>query len=356
MAQERTIVSYDQLESTWPVSGAVLVQGGSVYCVAGRSMFLDGGLHLLKLDAATGQLQFEEIMGDTLPGSDQALHTTARGLDMPVALPDILSSDGTRLYMRSQSIGLDGKRTSVLASGATDQGGEEAHLVCSSGYLDDTWFHRAYWVFGRGYGTGHNGWFRAGRFAPAGRMLVFDKDSVFGYGRKPNLYVWSSALEYQLYSAVRNVKPESIQRISAANRRQESKQGHVLTFDRKLYGTYPLAEISAIEFNWRKENPPVQTRAMALAGETLLVAGPRDVVDEEELFANHFDGQLTSKAAEQVAALKGQRGAMLLCVSAKEGKKLGEVKLDACPVFDGLAAAEGKLFIAMMDGSVVCCE
>ena len=30
--------------------------------------------------------------------------------------------------------------------------------------------------------------------------------------------------------------------------------------------------------------------------------------------------------------------------------------LNSSPVFDGLAAAEGKLFIAMMDGSVICCE
>ena len=356
VAQERTIVSYDQLESTWPVSGAVLVQGGSVYGVAGRSMFLDGGLHLLKLDATTGEKQFEEIMGDTLPGSDTPLHTTARALDMPVALPDILSSDGKRLYMRSQSIGLDGKRTSVQASGATDQAGEEAHLVCSSGYLDDTWFHRAYWVFGHGYGTGHNGWFRAGRFAPAGRMLVFDKDSVFGYGRKPNLYVWSSALEYQLYSARRNVKPESINRVSAANRQQESKQGHAITFDRKLYGTHPLAEISAIDFNWRKENPPIQTRAMALAGKTLFIAGPLDVVDEEEIFAKPFDKQIAAQAASQVALLQGKGGALLVSVSTADGKKLGELKLDAAPIFDGLAAADGKLFVVTMDGSVVCCQ
>jgi len=354
VARERTIVSYDQLESTWPVSGAVLVQGGSVYGVAGRSMFLDGGLHLLKLDATTGEKQFEEIMGDTLPGSDTPLHTTARSLDMPVALPDILSSDGKRLYMRSQSIGLDGKRTSVQASGATDQGGEEAHLVCSSGYLDDTWFHRAYWVFGHGYGTGHNGWFRAGRFAPAGRMLVFDKDSVFGYGRKPNLYVWSSALEYQLYSAGRNVKPESIKRVSAANRQQEGKQGHGITFDRTLYGTYPLADISAIDFNWRKENPPIQTRAMALAGKTLFVAGPLDVVDEEEIFAKPFDKQLAAKAAIQAASLRGKGGALLVSVSTADGKKLGELKLDAPPVFDGLIAAGGRLYLATTDGKVIC--
>jgi len=356
VARERTIVSYDQIESTWPVSGAVLVQGGSVYCVAGRSMFLDGGLHLLKLDATTGKLQFEEIMGDTLPGGDRPLHTTAARLDMPVALPDILSSDGKRLYMRSQSIGLDGKRTDIRASGPMDQGGDEAHLVCSSGYLDDTWFHRAYWVFGHGYGTGHNGWFRAGRFAPAGRMLVFNKDAVFGYGRKPNMYVWSSALEYQLYSAGRDVKPESIKRVAAANRQQEGKQGHIITFDRKMYGAHPLPKISAIDFNWRKVSPPVQTRAMALAGKTLFIAGPLDVVDEEEIFANPFDKEVAAKAARQVSAIKGKGAAMLVSVSTDSGKKLGELKLDASPVFDGLAAAGGKLFISMMDGSVVCCE
>jgi len=360
VARERSIVSYDQLESTWPVSGAVLVQAGSVYCVAGRSMFLDGGLHLLKLDALTGEKQFEEIMGDTLPGSGKPLHTTARGLDMPVALADILSSDGKRLYMRSQSIGLDGKRLDLRASGSMDQGGDEAHLVCSSGFLDDTWFHRAYWVFGHGYGTGHNGWFRAGRFAPAGRMLVFDKDSVFGYGRKPNMYVWSSALEYQLYSAVREIKPESIRRVAAANRKQESRRsgghGHGITFDRKVYGSYPLAKISAVDFNWRQEDPPVQTRAMALADKILFIAGPRDVVDEEDIFARPFDDKLTARAVQQVAALQGQSGALLLSVSATDGKKLGELRLDTSPVFDGLAAADGKLFIAMMDGSVICCE
>jgi outer membrane protein assembly factor BamB len=353
--QERTIVSYDQLESTWPVSGAVLVQDGSVYCVAGRSMFLDGGLHLLKLDAVTGKLQFEEIMDDKLPGSDKPLHTTAARLDMPVALPDILSSDGKRLYMRSQTIGMDGKRPTVLASGPSDQGGEEAHLVCSSGYLDDTWFHRAYWVFGHGYGTGHNGWFRAGRFAPAGRMLVFNKDSVFGYGRKPNMYVWSSALEYQLYSAGRDVKPEAIKRVVATNRKQEGKQGHIITFDRKMYGAHPLGDISAIDFNWRKENPPIQTRAMALAGKTLFVAGPTDVVDEEAIFANPFDKELIGKATKQVAAIKGKGPAMLLGISTVNGEKLSELKLQASPVFDGLAAAEGKLFVVTMDGTVVCC-
>jgi hypothetical protein len=324
-------------------------------------MFLDGGLHLLKLDALTGKKQLEEIMGDTIPGSNAPLDTTARGLDMPVALPDILSSDGKRLYMRSQSIGLDGKRTDMTATGPMQQGGEEAHLICSSGFLDDTWFHRAYWVFGRGYGTGHNGWFRAGRFAPAGRMLVFNRDTVFGYGRQPHMYVWSSVLEYQLYSAKREITEEAIQRVNAANKTQEgpsSRGGHGygIVFDRKLYGKSPLDEISAIDFNWRQKEPPLQATAMVLADKTLFVAGPRDVVNEEEVFSNPFDDQVTAKAAEQVAALRGNGGALLHAVSTEDGKKLKEIKLDSCPVFDGMAAAKGRLFVSMMDGKVVCFE
>jgi len=57
--EERRIVSYEQVESVWPVNGAVLVQNGSVYGVAGRSMFLDGGLHIFKLNALTGEKEFE---------------------------------------------------------------------------------------------------------------------------------------------------------------------------------------------------------------------------------------------------------------------------------------------------------
>jgi hypothetical protein len=356
---ERTIVSYDQLESAWPVHGSVLVENGSIYCVAGRSMFLDGGLRLLKLDAATGNLLAEQIMDDKLPGSDEpfSLQAEMESLDMPVALPDILSSDGKRLYMRSQALEFDGTRPEIPVSDSTDQGGEQAHLVCPSGYLDDNWHHRSYWVFGNGYGGGHNGWFRAGRFAPAGRMLVFNEDSVYGYGRKPEFYVWSAALEYQLFAAERDVKQEAIDFTLAANQKQESKDGHghEITFDRTLMRNYPLNEISAIGFRWRNEEPPLLARAMVLADQTLFVAGPPDVVDEElEVFANPFDPKVVAKEKEQVRALNGEKGSLLMAVSTKDGKTLSALTLDKMPIFDGMAAAEGKLFISMSDGSLCC--
>ena len=77
-------------------------------------------------------------------------------------------------------------------------------------------------------------------------------------------------------------------------------------------------------------------------------------MDEEEIFGNPFDDRVAAKAAEQVAALKGKRGALLRAVSAQDGRTLNELELDECPVFDGMAAAGGRLFISTMDGNVVC--
>ena len=45
--------AYEQIESAWPVSGSVLMEQDTVYCAAGRSAFLDGGLRLLRLDPQT---------------------------------------------------------------------------------------------------------------------------------------------------------------------------------------------------------------------------------------------------------------------------------------------------------------
>lgn len=45
---------------------------------------------------------------------------------------------------------------------------------------------------------------------------------------------------------------------------------------------------------------------------------------------------------------------MLWVIAAGEGKKLSEHKLEALPVFDGMIAAYGRLYMAMKDGKVVC--
>ena len=55
-----------------------------------------------------------------------------------------------------------------------------------------------------------------------------------------------------------------------------------------------------------------------------------------------------------VAAYGGQLGGRLVAVSAKDGKPLAEYKLDAPPVWDSLAAVQGKLFLCTADGQLRC--
>ena len=67
------MVAFGQLESVWPISGSVLIQDGKLYCVAGRNMFLDGGLRMIILNPVTGELVDENVMDHRVPGTDKEL-------------------------------------------------------------------------------------------------------------------------------------------------------------------------------------------------------------------------------------------------------------------------------------------
>ena len=101
-------------------------------------------------------------------------------------------------------------------------------------------------------------------------------------------------------------------------------------------------------------HPPVLVRAMVLARDILFVSGPPDVVDEKMTWGRSNEREVHARLAEQAAALEGKKGGMLYAVSATDGERIREIKLDCVPVFDGMAAAGGRLYISAMDGSVVC--
>ncbi|MCK5549671.1 MAG: PQQ-binding-like beta-propeller repeat protein, partial [Hyphomicrobiaceae bacterium] len=199
--EERRMIAFDQVESVWPVHGNVLVLDDILYCVAGRSMFLDGGLRLLRLDPKTGRKLSETILDDKDPDTGENLQVHIEGLNMPVALPDILSSDGRYVYMRSLPFDLEGKRKFVDYVNVKEQQGDDVHLFSPTGFLDDTLWHRTYWVYGRAFASGAGGYHRAGRVVPAGRLLVLDGNTVYGYGRLAKYYRWTTPLEFHLFAA-----------------------------------------------------------------------------------------------------------------------------------------------------------
>ena len=335
---DRRMVAFEQVESVWPVHGSVLVEDDVAYCVAGRSMFLDGGLRLLRLDPITGRKLSETILDDRNPETGANLQDTVDWLNMATALPDILSSDGRYVYMRSLPLSMEGVRKRIVYKDLTQEKGDGAHLFCPSGFLDDAYWHRSYWVYGRGFVSGWRGYYLAGQRMPAGRLLVFDDSSVYGFGRRPQHYRWTTAIEYRLFATTKepDIVPLTPRRPGLSQQRK---------------GRRPVA--TRFVYHW-SEDLPLLVRAMVLAGQTLFVAGPPDLVDEQDAAARIAAPTIQAKLAEYSAALQGKRGALLLAVSTSDGKKLAEYRLDYPPTWDGMAAAQGQLFLTTVDGKVLC--
>ena len=352
------ITSFEQIESVWPVHGAVLVHQGAVYCTAGRSMFLDGGIHLVRLDPETGRKLSETVLDETDPTSGEGIQAKTRNLNMPVALPDVLSCDGKYVYMRSQKFDLDGTRPVIPTPDdspilhPSNQLGDDVHLFCPTGMLDDSWFHRGYWMYGRTFSAGCNYWFRAGRFVPAGRLLVFDDETVYGFGRKPSLFVWTPVLEYHLFAAEKHPKADRIEHVVEADGRMGKDKWAIM--DRFITTAAPKEDISAVGLKWSGEDPGLLVRAMVLADGKLFVAGPPDVVDEEVVFKNPYAPKTQEKLARQAAALDGSEGAALRAIDARTGENLSTLRLSSPPVWDGMAVAKERLYVATTDGKVIC--
>jgi len=341
--EERRVVAYNQLESVWPVHGNVLVDDGSAYFVAGRSVFLDGGMYLYKLDAVTGKKLAELRMDDRDPETGLEPQDTIRGTHMKGALPDVLSSDGTSIYMRHKRFDRN----------LSEQEENVPHLYSSVGFVDDSWWHRTYWLVGSSMRSGYGGWPVVGRQVPAGRILALDESSVYGFGRdhyvnhgshvgvdgttifhfRPDRFPGSRLISYRLFAMDRNAPTaKPVQAKPAAKPAQAKRAAKPTAKQRRRQPAAPPKT-----YRWTKE-PPLLVRAMVLAGETLFVAGPPD------------GGEL----ADLPAALEGKRGGLLQAVSTADGGKLAEYPLDAPPVFDGLAAARGRLYLVAQDGKVVC--
>jgi hypothetical protein len=94
---------------------------------------------------------------------------------------------------------------------------------------------------------------------------------------------------------------------------------------------------SAALERWRA-NIPLTGKAMVLAGEVLFVAGTPVAFPKDDL----------AKAYEE------RMGGVLWAASAATGKKLAQYKLDAAPVWDSIAVAGDRLFIATQDGRLHC--
>lgn len=318
--EERRVVAYGQLESVWPVSGSVLVGDGAVYAAAGRSSFLDGGIYLVRLDATTGKKLSETVISD-LDESGRQPDDTVKGFEMDGALPDVLSCDDDSVYMRHLRFDREGNLQKEAI----------AHLFTPTGFLDDTWWHRSYWLFGDEFNAGWGGWWKVGNRVPSGRILAVRGDVVYGFGRDQylggNTGQWRGGERNHLFAMDRNAQPT----IPPADARRGKKQPK------------PPSQV----FRW-SEHVPFWVKGLVLAGDTIVAAGPPEPkLDPANPLALENVEQAT-------ASLAGKRGGVLRTVSAEDGTTRVELPLNAPPVFDGMIVAAGKLFLSDTDGNVTC--
>jgi hypothetical protein len=306
--ESRQIVSYDQLESAWPVHGNVLVcdgpaghRGPVAYASAGRSSYVDGGVYLCAVDATAGNLLFRRRISHRDPETDQEPQETIRGVIMPGAIPDVLSTDGTSIFMRHLRFDLEGNPLPE----------DTDHLYSSAGFLDDTWWHRTYLQYGREMRGGYGGWTAAGRKNVSGRALVLSGDRAFGFGRTDYTQTGSHLGlqgEYRLFGVKVNADAPQLE-----TRKRQAK--------------------SRVETLWSRP-VPFFPRAALLAGDMLFVAGPSSIAD--------FEATAPAKAV------------LLQAIATEDGKTLVEHTLQAAPVYDSLAAAKGCLFFTTVDNRIEC--
>jgi len=316
---DQRCVAYDQVESVWPVHGSVLIHNGVLWCCAGRSSFLDSGLFVHRLDPRTGRL-LSTTRIDSL-GEDQEQPpispTMFARLDMEGAKNDVLSCGGRHVFMRHWAFDLQGKSVPQ----------DKDHLFSPTGFLDASWFRRTYWIYGRMYVSGAQGWARTGNVRPSGRIMSIDEQRIYGFGRDyyppspgPGHQMYLAGEQERLFAVARNSRAVPLDGAEAAPRRKPAAAA-----GQGLLWSMPA---------------DLQVRAMLLAGrdqdKRLYVAGAKG------------DWVISQDAYE------GKLGNLLRVVSIEDGATQAEYELPARLVFDGMSAAGGRLFMALETGDIVC--
>ena len=98
---------------------------------------------------------------------------------------------------------------------------------------------------------------------------------------------------------------------------------------------------------WSRPSP-IFVRALVLADTTLFIAGPPEPDDTRR-------SEMTLDDADKAeAAFLGRQGASLCAVAAADGRQLAQYELESPPIFDGMIAARGRLFVSLQNGSLVC--
>ncbi len=296
---DERIVAYGQVESPWPVPGAVLVMDDIAYFAAGRQPLADGGILVFAINPMTGEQHWVKKI-NSVP--QQGFYENS-GLEFDPF--DILHAEGDGLAMSRWVLSLDGKNVAV------DKWNAFAKINTGGG---EVWTPRGSWT----YGARHQ--HRFGGEAPRRPLAVYRDDNIY------------SSLNGSTKVFRRDFDLDQIEKFdskwitgwkAASTAREKGKP----------YRTYRIAEGAKwvldpfAQPDAKQEEPRYGTQlhnrihAMALAG-------------NGKLYVVHQDGRLK-------------------VISTADGKVLNEMQVPP-PAWDGLAIAENRLFLTTQSGELLC--
>ncbi len=304
--EEERIVAFGQLESPWPVPGSVLVAGGTAYVAAGRHPLADGGVRVLALDPATGAVKWAKTV-TKLP-----MQNFYGGAGLEFDPFDLLAVE--------------------MTSPAQD-GGNPRDVIAMSR-----------WQFDPATGESAVVWESGFALCRAGSGSTMVPRGLWTYGQRMD-YLASGPKAGEPDAVGAKLRPLAAFRDGAIF--AASEDGRRLS--RRDFTAEAIASFDTKWFSQRTvprgDKPGDRDRHARLA---------RGATWTQEV----FDGSDRSQGIGAVVVAQDKvfvagTGGGLIVFAAADGKKLAALDIPA-PVWDGVAAAGGCLYVSTRDGRVIC--
>ena len=364
--KDRWMVVDGQPESVWPLHGSIVIEKGLVYCVAGRSSFLDGGLRLYAVDPGTGEIMHRGCLNTTSnlrePGTkdvflpayhiegahtdllvaeggyiflgqykfssdlelqplryiskEEAIERTAINLDNK----EYVNEDIFKVRWRNTTYDSYDKLTTIIVDEARNVGVHDVglHLFTTSGFLDDSYYNRTFWMYSKTWPG-----FNMSILAPkSGHLVVVGPDKTYALKAFTSRYPLSPKYD---------VQTKGYQLVADMNDNEPTMDPRAWNKDKGMGFSRSAPPV------WNQWIP-IRVKAMVLAGQDLYVCGPPDVFNEKD----------------PLAPFEGRMGSQLRRISTKDGKTIGTLDIKETPAFDGLMVANSRLYMSCNEGKLIC--
>ncbi|MDF1813440.1 MAG: PQQ-binding-like beta-propeller repeat protein [Verrucomicrobiales bacterium] len=306
--------AYGQIESAWPVAGAVLVTDDIAYFAAGRQQLSDGGVFIFAADPMTGERHWVHKLndipqkgyeGDT--GDSFGFYKNS-GLEFdPI---DILHKEGDQIAMSRWLISKDGKEVEV------DTWNAFARLNTGNGAV---YAPRGTWTYG--FRQIH----RFGNEAFRRSLCVYRDNMIVGA-------LDSTTALYRRDFDLENGEEFNSKWITGWEAASKGRKGE------RPYRSDRIAEKASWKVNpWESgDSAEDLLKPTTMDGKSQL---------ENKLFGMVMDSENRLYVIHQDGTLK--------IINTENGDQLSEHKV-APPIWDGLALANGNLYLSAADGRLVC--